>query len=60
LANGIDRRGLGWEGRMLVVGIAAAIGIAPLVYTALALYLWYRLARDWVVGWSARHTAVNR
>jgi hypothetical protein len=60
LANGIDRRGLGWEGRMIIVGIAAAVGIAPLVYTVLALYLWYRLARDWVIGWSARHAAINR
>lgn len=60
LANGIDRRGLGWEGRMLAAGIAAAVGIAPLVYTAFAFYLWYRLARDWVIGWSARHPAVNR
>ena len=60
LANGIDRRGLGWEGRMIIVGIAAAIGIVPLVYTALAFYLWYRLARDWVIGWSARHAAINR
>jgi len=60
LANGIDRRGLGWEGRMIVAGIAAAVGIAPVVYAALALYLWYRLAKDWVIGWSARHAAVNR
>jgi hypothetical protein len=60
LANGIDRRGLGWEGRMIAAGIAAAVGIAPLVYTALALYLWYRLARDWMIGWSARHAAINR
>ncbi len=60
LANGIDRRGLGWEGRMIIAGIAAAVGIAPLAYTALALYLWYRLARDWVIGWSARHATVNR
>ena len=60
LANGIDRRGLGWEGRMIVAGIAAAVGIAPLAYTALAFYLWYRLARDWVIGWSARHAAINR
>jgi Family of unknown function (DUF5941) len=60
LANGIDRRGLGWEGRMIIVGIAAVIGIVPLVYTALAFYLWYRLARDWVSGWSARHAAINR
>ena len=60
LAAGIDRRGLGWEGRMIVVGIAAAVGFAPLAYGALALYLWWRVARDWVVGWSARHAAVNR
>jgi hypothetical protein len=60
LANGIDRRSLGWEGRMIIAGIAAAVGIAPLAYTALAFYLWYRLARDWVIGWSARHAAVNR
>ena len=60
LANGIDRRGLGWEGRMIIAGIAAAVGIAPLIYTALALYLWYRLARDWMIGWSARHSPVNR
>jgi Family of unknown function (DUF5941) len=60
LANGIDRRGLGWEGRMIVAGIAAAVGIAPLAYTALAFYLWYRLARDWMIGWSARHAAINR
>jgi hypothetical protein len=60
LAAGIDRRGLGWEGRMIVVGIAAAIGFAPLAYGALALYLWWRVVRDWVVGWSARHAPVNR
>jgi hypothetical protein len=60
LANGIDQRGLGWEGRMITVGIAAAVGIAPLVYTVLAIYLWYRLARDWAIGWSARQAAVNR
>jgi hypothetical protein len=60
LAAGIDRRGLGWEGRMIVVGIAAAVGFAPVAYGALAVYLWWRVARDWVVGWSARHTPVNR
>jgi len=60
LAAGIDRRALGWEGRMIVVGIAAAVGIAPLAYGALAIYLWWRVLRDWLVGWSARHPAVNR
>jgi hypothetical protein len=59
LANGIDRRGLGWEGRMLIAGIAAAIGVAPVVYVLLAVYLWYRLARDWMVGWSARHATIH-
>jgi hypothetical protein len=60
LANGIDRRGLGWEGRMIVAGIAAALGIAPVAYSLLALYLWWRVARDWAIGWSARHPAINR
>jgi hypothetical protein len=60
LAAGIDRRGLGWEGRMIAVGIAAAVGFAPAAYGALAVYLWWRVARDWIVGWSARHTPVNR
>jgi hypothetical protein len=60
LANGIDRRGLGWEGRMIIAGIAAAVGIAPFAYGLLALYLWWRVVRDWMVGWSARHPAINR
>ncbi len=60
LAAGIDRRALGWEGRMIVVGIAAAVGIAPVAYGALAFYMWWRVLRDWLVGWSARHPAVNR
>jgi Family of unknown function (DUF5941) len=60
LANGIDRRGLGWEGRMIIVGVGAVVGIAPLVYSALALYLGWRVARDWAIGWSARHAAVDR
>lgn len=54
LADGTDRRGLGWEGRMIIAGVAAVIGIAPAVYVVLALYLWWRVGRDWVVGWSAR------
>jgi Family of unknown function (DUF5941) len=54
LATGVDRRGLGWEGRMIVVGVAAAVGIAPAAYAALGLYLSWRLARDWTIGWSAR------
>jgi len=60
LADGIDRRGLGWEGRMIVAGVAGALSIVPAVYVALAVYLWWRVARDWVIGWSARHPAINR
>jgi hypothetical protein len=71
LASGIDRRGLGWEGRMIVVGIAAAAGGLVVVYPALTVYLWWLNLRDWTVGWagsagrvgmgaSARHPAVDR
>ena len=65
LASGIDRRGLGWEGRMIVVGVAAAAGGLIVVYPALTVYLWWLNARDWVVVWSANglsagHAAVDR
>ena len=60
LADGVDRSGLGWEGRMIIAGIAAAVGIAPVAYVALTLYLWGRVGMDWMVGWSARHPAIDR
>jgi hypothetical protein len=61
LASGVDRRGLGWEGRMIVAGIAAAAGIALVVYPALTLYLWWLNVRDWALGWpSGGHAAVDR
>jgi hypothetical protein len=65
LSSGIDRRGLGWEGRMIVVGVAAAAGGLIVVYPALTVYLWWLNARDWLVGWSAHglsagHAAVDR
>ena len=47
-----DVRGLGWEGRMLVAGVAVAAGIVPFVFPVLALYLWTVVAWD-VVGWPA-------
>lgn len=63
-----DVRGLGWEGRMLVAGVAVAAGIVPFVFPVLALYLWAVVAWD-VVGWptglgqqessSAGHAAVD-
>jgi hypothetical protein len=51
---GADWRGLGWEGRMIVAGIAATAGILPYAYPVFALYLWALLARDAAVGWTAR------
>jgi hypothetical protein len=49
---GADWRGLGWEGRMIVAGIAAAVGILPFAYPVFAIYLWGLLLRDTYVGWS--------
>ncbi|WP_300611564.1 DUF5941 domain-containing protein, partial [Trebonia sp.] len=47
-----DRRGLGWEGRMILAGLAALAGIVPVIYPLLAVYLWGLLGWDWAVGWS--------
>jgi hypothetical protein len=46
-----DVTGLGWEIRMLILGIGAAVGITPVVAVALAGYLWALLVRDFVTGW---------
>jgi hypothetical protein len=56
---GADWRGLGWEGRMIVAGIAAAAGILPAAYPVSAIYLWGLLLRDAYIGWSAGHTTVD-
>lgn len=54
-----DWRGLGWEGRMLVAGVAVAAGIVPFVFAVLALYLWAVVAWDFATGWSTGHAAVD-
>lgn len=54
-----DGAGFGWDGRMIICGIAAVAGIVPMIYTLLGLYLWGLLARDWAVGWSAGHAAID-
>jgi len=54
-----DRAGLGWDGRMIIAGIAAVAGIVPMIYPLLALYMWGLLARDWLAGWSAGHAAIH-
>lgn len=54
-----DQRGLGWEGRMLLTGVALAAGIVPFLFPVLALYLWGLLGWEFAVGWSAGHAAVD-
>jgi hypothetical protein len=54
-----DRSGFGWDGRMIIAGIAAWAGILPMIFPVLALYLWGLLARNWLTAWSAGHAAVN-
>jgi Family of unknown function (DUF5941) len=46
-----DVTGLGWEVRMLALGIGAAAGIVPLACIALAGYLWALVIRDFLTGW---------
>ena len=46
-----DRFGLGWDGRMLLAGLAAAVGITPFAYTVLTGYLWLLFCWDYLTGW---------
>lgn len=46
-----DAFAFGWEGRMLLAGLAAAIGIAPLAYALVSGYLWLLLCWDFLSGW---------
>jgi hypothetical protein len=46
-----DRFGLGWDGRMLLVGLAVLVGIAPFAYAVLAGYLWLLFCWDYLSGW---------
>jgi hypothetical protein len=48
-----DVLGLGWEGRMLLAGVAATAGIVPFAYAVLSGYLWLLFSWDFVTGWLA-------
>ncbi|MBV9792471.1 MAG: hypothetical protein JO016_00910 [Actinobacteria bacterium] len=48
-----DVTGLGWEIRMLVLGIGAAFGVTPIASGVLAGYLWGLLLRDYLTAWLA-------
>jgi Family of unknown function (DUF5941) len=48
-----QRSRLGWDGRLVVVGIAALLGVATFAYVALAAYLGWLLCRASLSGWLA-------
>jgi hypothetical protein len=48
-----DIYGLGWEGRMLLAGVAAVAGIVPLAYAVLSGYLWLLFIWDFLAEWLA-------
>ena len=46
-----DALGLGWDGRMLLAGLAGVIGIVPFAYAALTAWLWLLAAWDFLGAW---------
>jgi len=46
-----DRFGLGWDGRMLLAGLAAVFGIAPVAFAVISGYLWLLFCWDFLSGW---------
>ena len=48
-----QRGGLGWDGRILVVGFGALLGIVTFAYLALTAYLGWLLCRVSLAGWLA-------
>jgi uncharacterized protein DUF5941 len=49
---GRERCGLGWDGRMLAVGLAATVpGLAAFAYLTLTAYLGWLLCRSGLPGW---------
>ena len=46
-----DVFGLGWEGRMLLAGVAAVAGLVPFAYVLLSGYLWVLFSWDFLSGW---------
>ena len=47
----LDGFGLGWEGRMLLAGLAAGAGFAPLAYAVISGYLGILFIWDFLSGW---------
>jgi hypothetical protein len=57
------RGGIGWEGRMLVAGVGAMLGVATFCYLALVVYLIWLLSSGSLASWlavRARRAGVRR
>jgi Family of unknown function (DUF5941) len=48
---GDPRGGIGWEGRMLVAGVGVMLGVGPLSYLALTVYLLWLLGSGSLASW---------
>jgi len=46
-----DTFGLGWDGRMLLAGLAAVAGIVPAAFLVLAAWLWLLVGWDFLGAW---------
>ena len=46
-----DKYGLGWDGRILVAGLASVFGFVPFAFAVLAAWLWLLAAWDFLGGW---------
>ena len=51
MAPPADTFGFGWDGRMLLAGLAAVAGIVPAAYGVLSGYLWLLFCWDFLSGW---------
>lgn len=50
---GEPRGGIGWEGRMLAAGVGAMLGVGPLTYLALTVYLLWLVSSGSLASWLA-------
>jgi hypothetical protein len=60
---GEPRGGIGWEGRMLAAGLGAMLGVGPLTYLALTVYLMWLVSSGSLASWlaiRARSRGVHR
>ena len=46
-----DAFGLGWDGRMLLAGLAAVLGFVPFAFAALTAWLWLLAGWDFLGAW---------